>query len=58
MNAIIKHKIVNNTTCAQNQCTKPANIRIKFSLGFSAGFCSKCAKELMDAKIGEVDEQH
>ena len=49
-------KPVNNEICAYRNCTKKSQVRLNFALGFSARFCSVCATELADAKIGALEE--
>jgi hypothetical protein len=48
----IMKKIVNNELCGINDCNKPADTRIYFSLGFSANFCKECATALVAKGLG------
>jgi hypothetical protein len=56
MTETLQEKIIHNQICAYNGCRRPASVRLRFSLGFSARFCSTCAAELAVAKIGAVVE--
>jgi hypothetical protein len=47
-----KHKLLKNKRCGSNECDNPAKKRVLFLLGFSALFCEKCARELIQNKLG------
>ena len=52
-----KHKLLRNKRCGSNECDNPAKKRVLFLLGFSALFCEKCARELIQNNLG-VAEWH
>ena len=52
MSNISNIKEVRNTFCGKDKCSRRAKIRISFPLGFSAGFCTECAKELSQKRVG------
>jgi hypothetical protein len=54
---VFRQKIIHNRICAHNGCGRQAKVRIKFSLGFSAGFCEDCGTQLTNAGIGTLDEE-
>jgi hypothetical protein len=40
-------KAINNVVCAYRDCAFTSQVRLHFSLGFSALFCEKCAAILL-----------
>lgn len=46
MNEAKPLKIVNNSVCGTEGCTKPVRENLVLALGFSAGFCEQCANRL------------
>jgi Arc/MetJ-type ribon-helix-helix transcriptional regulator len=52
MTTINNFKKIKNDICGRHGCSKEATRQIIFPLGFSAGFCSQCAEELVQDKIG------
>jgi hypothetical protein len=45
-------KEIGNTICGKSNCSRQTTTKILFSLGFSAGFCSKCADNIIQQGLG------
>lgn len=45
-------KEITNTVCGKKNCSIQATTKIIFPLGFSAGFCNKCADDIVHLGIG------
>ena len=45
-------KEMGNTTCGKSNCSRQTTTKILFPLGFSAGFCSKCADNIIQQGLG------
>lgn len=58
MTILSEEKIISNKICAQKQCKRPVDFRIKFSLGFSAGFCSRCGEQLIREGLGVKEQKN
>jgi len=50
------NKIISNGVCASIGCQMFSTTRIKFSIGFSANFCSPCAADLIRDGVGTNEE--
>jgi hypothetical protein len=48
-------KKIKNTICGKSNCSRDAETRVIFQLGFSAGFCTKCADDIMEQGLGIRD---
>jgi len=48
----IKIKPIDNLICGSIGCDNPAKRKITFHLGFLAGFCDDCAKDLIKDELG------
>jgi len=47
----MEKKAIENHICGANGCTRPANKKLIFPLGFSAKFCLQCADDLVEQKV-------
>jgi hypothetical protein len=50
------NKVISNEVCASIGCQRYSTTRIKFSIGFSANFCSQCAADLIRDGLGTNEE--
>ena len=48
----VKIKPIDNLICGSIGCDNPAKRKITFHLGFLAGFCDDCAKDLIKNELG------
>jgi hypothetical protein len=51
----VKIKPIDNLICGSIGCDNPAKRKITFHLGFLAGFCDDCAKDLIKDELGFED---